>query len=363
MEISSDEMRKLEDLFPVKFNGKKGTVEWLDQTRIPWEEVWKESGSVADFERAIKKLEVRGAPTIGVYAAYCIASLSFNASGRGSAYIGYIKKNAERIRAARPTAVNLSWAVGRMLERMRTANTEAGIESIREALLEEANKISEGEYESGKLIGVQGTGLIKDGDTVFTRCNTGMLGCAGSGTAYAVIRKAWEEGKNIHVIVPHTAPLYQGARITMWECERDGIPATLIADDMVGYAMENTKGRKVALVGADRILLSGDVANKIGTMQDAILAKHFRIPFYVAAPTSTIDPVSKSIRIEMRDPEEVKVLLGKLQVTTRAADALNPAFDVTPHSLVSAIITEKGVAREPYTAKLKAMKSASRTRS
>lgn len=348
-------MRKLEDMFPVKFNEKSGTVQWLDQTRIPWEELWKESARMEDFVNAIKSLEIRGAPTIGVFAAYAVASLGFNVPS-GENPVEYIKLNAERIRVSRPTAVNLSWAVEKMINRLNSANLdETDAESIRKVLLEEVNKISSSEYESGKLIGKQGSSLIQDGDVIFTRCNAGLIACAGSGTSYAIIRRAWEEGKNIHVMVPHTAPLYQGARITMWECERDGIPATLIADDMVGYAMENTKSKKIVLLGADRILLNGDAANKIGTMQDAILAKHFGIPFYVAAPTSTIDTVSKKIPIEMRDPEEVKVLLRKLQITTKTADALNPAFDVTPNSLVSAIITEKGVARAPYEVSLKAM--------
>lgn len=347
-------MRKLDDLFPVKFDERKGAVGWIDQTRIPFEEVWKESTSVDDFERAIKTLEIRGAPTIGVYAAYCVASLAFSAPDGEKEAEKYIRANAERIGRARPTAVNLSWAVNRMLERMPKQG--AGIDTVRKALLDEANAISRGEYESGKLIGKQGSPLIQDGDTVFTRCNAGLLACAGSGTSYAVIRRAWEEGKDINVIVPHTAPLFQGARLTMWELERDGIPSTLIADDMVAATMRSTQGRKLVMLGADRILLTGEFANKIGTYQDAVLAKAHNIPFYTAAPTSTIDAVSKSIPIEMRNPDEVKVLLGKLPVTTKNARALNPSFDVTPPELVTAIVTEKDIARAPYMESLGAMK-------
>lgn len=344
-------MRELKDIIPVRFDEDSGKIEWINQCKLPLDEVWKVSDSPKEFEYAIKKLEVRGAPTIGVYAAYAVASLSFTALPDN--YYGYIIKNAEIIKNARPTAVNLSWAIDNMLKILEIHKNDS-IENLREALVSEAYKINKSEYNAGKSIGINGRKLIKDGDTIFTRCNAGMLACAGSGTSYAIIRQAWQDGKNITVIVPHTAPLYQGARLTIWECEKDGIPAKLIADDMVGYTMLNTKGRKIVLVGADRILSNGDVANKIGTYQDAILAKYHDIPFYVAAPTSTMDMNALSIPIEMRDPEEVKVILGKLRVTTENSEAINPAFDVTPNLLINSIITEKGITEQPFTSSLKA---------
>lgn len=342
-------MRELKDIIPIKFDNSSGKIGWIDQRKLPQDEVWKLSDSPKEFESAIKTLEIRGAPTIGVYAAYVVASLSFTAPYDN--YYNYIIQNAGIIKNARSTAVNLSWAINHMLKILEMYKRN-NIESLREVLVLEANKINESEYNAGKSIGINGRDLIKDGDTIFTRCNAGMLACAGSGTSYAIIRQAWQDDKDITVIVPHTAPLYQGARLTMWECEKDGIPAKLIADDMVGYMMLNTTGRKMVLVGADRILSNGDVANKIGTYQDAVLAKYHNIPFHVAAPTSTIDRTASSIPIEMRNPEEVKVILGKLKVTTEKSKAINPAFDITPNSLISSIITEKGIAKPPFTSSL-----------
>jgi len=342
-------LHELTDIHPVKFNSNLGKIEWINQRKLPFNEVWKISDSPKEFESAIKTLEIRGAPTIGVYAAYAVASLSFTAPHNG--YYDYIIKNAEIIKNARPTAVNLSWAINHMLKIVETYNGN-DVKNLRKVLISEANKINESEYNAGKSIGINGRDLIKDGDTIFTRCNAGMLACAGSGTSYAIIRQAWQDGKNINIIVPHTAPLYQGARLTMWECEKDGIPAKLIADDMVGYMMLNVTGRKIVLLGADRILSNGDVANKIGTYQDAILAKYHNIPFYVAAPTSTIDMEASSIPIEMRNPEEVKNILGKLKITTENSEAINPAFDVTPNSLISSIITERGIANPPFISSL-----------
>ncbi len=342
-------LRELKEIIPVKFDKDSGKIRWINQRKLPLDEVWKVSDSPKEFESAIKTLEIRGAPTIGVYAAYVIASLSFTSP---SNYYDYILKNAYIIRNARPTAVNLSWAVDRMLKILEM-HKDNNIKTLRQLLVSEAVKINESEYNAGKSIGINGRNLIKNGDTIFTRCNAGMLACAGSGTSYAIIRQAWQDGKDITVIVPHTAPLYQGARLTMWECEKDNIPAKLIADDMVGYMMSNISSRKIVLLGADRILSNGNVANKIGTYQDAILAKYHNIPFYVAAPSSTIDTVSSSIPVEMRNPEEVKTILGKLKITTEGSKAVNPAFDITPNSLISSIITEKGIANPPFILSLK----------
>ncbi len=356
--------RELKDLMPVRFDESKGAVVWLEQTLLPpdkaegRDETWLTSTKTADFIRALKRLEVRGAPTIGVFAAYAVASLTFNVPNGESDPIAYIQREAERIANARPTAVNLRWAVNKMLSTLEELGPTPSLEDVRKAFLTEAKTIEKNEYEAGKRIGEFGNSLIEDGTTIFTRCNAGQVACGGFGTAGGVWRTSWAASKDISVVAATTLPLMQGARITMWELERDGIPSTLIGDNAVAWKLANTPGKKAFVVGADRILLNGEVANKIGTFQDAILAQFFGVPFYVAAPLSTIDPVSTSIPIEMRDPEEVKNLLGKLRITTRTARAENPAFDVTPRDLISGIITEKGIARAPYSESLSALKGA-----
>ena len=344
-------MREISDIAPVEW--RDGKVIWINQTMLPWKEEWKESASVNELAKAIKKLEIRGAPAIGVAAAFGIAISACNSQGAVSDMLNNITKDGKILRLTRPTAVNLFWAVDRMLKKAHSlSNKKVTQKELRLGLIDEALAIQKEDMEANRKMGRFGSALIKDGDIILTHCNAGALATAGFGTSYGVIRTAWQQGKDIKVIATQTAPLYQGARLTVWELMRDKIPVTLITDSMAGYAMKNAGVTKV-LLGADRILMTGEVANKIGTYGLAVLAKHSGIPFYVAAPVSTIDPKSSSIKIEQREPDEVRNVLGKLMITVRDVPVLNPAFDVTPNKLVSAIITERGIARHPYSASLK----------
>lgn len=338
-------MRGLADITPVRWDN--GSIKWIDQTRIPWEELWKESASMEELAKAIETLQIRGAPAIGIAAAYGMALAAHLSHGKGEMKTNVMQAYG-RLRKTRPTAVNLFWALDRMMSRyVELSGPDVPEEDAKSQLLKEAKAIHEEDVLADRGMGEHGNALIKDGDVILTHCNAGAIATGGWGTSYGIIRTAWQSGKDIRVIATTTAPLYQGARLTMWELKRDGIPAKLITDNMAAYAMKEEKIGMV-LLGADRILMNGTVANKIGTYGLAVLAKHHRIPFYVAAPVSTIDPKGRSIPIEQRKPEEVRNILGRLQITVENADVLNPAFDVTPSRLVSAIITEKGIARKPY---------------
>jgi S-methyl-5-thioribose-1-phosphate isomerase len=348
-------VRQISDIRPVKWDD--GSIAWINQTKLPWNEEWKRSKSIPELAKAIKDLEIRGAPAIGIAAAYGIAISAANTAGGTEAIMKSVEKDAKTLGETRPTAVNLFWAIDRMLKKARSlAKAGAKHDMIAYELAKEAQRIQEEDIESNKMMGRLGNKLIEDGDVIMTHCNAGALATGGFGTSYGVIRTAWQEGKDIEVIATHTAPLYQGARLTVWELMRDGIPATLITDNMAAYAMKNAGVTKV-LLGADRILMNGDVANKIGTYGLAILAKHHHIPFYVAAPVSTIDQVGKKIKIEQRKPDEVRNILGRLIITVPEVPVLNPAFDVTSHKLVSGIITEHGIARAPYSSSLKRIAS------
>ncbi len=351
--IHADSMakpRRIADIKPVVW--RSGRVAWIDQRKLPWREQWVESSSVPRLAEAIRGLEIRGAPAIGVAAAMGIAMAAAKAPNEVSAIMRSAGTAGAALGKTRPTAVNLFWAISRMADRAASLRRSGATpRRLKSGLIDEALKIQRQDIEANMRMGRFGDSLIRDGDVILTHCNAGALATAGFGTSYGVIRTAWRSGKDIKVIATHTAPLYQGARLTMWELTRDGIPATLITDNMAAYAMENAGVTKV-LLGADRILMNGDVANKIGTYGLAVLAKYHNIPFYVAAPISTIDPRGKSIPIEQRNPEEVRNILGKLQITVPGVPTLNPAFDVTPHRLVSAIITERGIATEPFPAAL-----------
>ncbi|MDE1851151.1 MAG: S-methyl-5-thioribose-1-phosphate isomerase [Candidatus Micrarchaeota archaeon] len=345
-------MRRLADITPVRWDN--GSISWIDQTRIPWGEEWKASSSVEQLAKAIEALEIRGAPAIGIAAAYGIALAAHLSRGKGEMKTN-VMQAYERLRRTRPTAVNLFWALDRMLSRYTgLSGPDVPTDDTKTLLLKEAKAIHEEDVQADKDMGRHGNALVKDGDVILTHCNAGALATGGWGTSYGIIRTAWQSGKDIRVIATTTAPLYQGARLTMWELKRDGIPAKLITDNMAAYAMKEEKISKV-LLGADRILMNGTVANKIGTYGLAVLAKYHKIPFYVAAPVSTIDPKGKTIPIEQRKPEEVRNILGRLQITIQDAQVLNPAFDITPDSLVSAIVTERGIARRPYAKSLAAM--------
>ncbi len=326
-----------------------GKVRWLDTSLLPHEEVYRESSSYEDVARAIENMEIRGAPAIGVAAALAVAATVYNAPTSDLNELRTLALRAiERLSRTRPTAYNLFWALDRMKRVVMASHSDG--EGLRKAIVEEALRIYQEDIETNIKIGEIGEKLIEDGDTILTHCNAGALATSAFGTALAVIRVAWYKGKKIRVIATETRPVLQGARLTVWELKKEGIPVTLITDNMVGYVMYKGLVNKV-IVGADRILMDGHVINKIGTYTIAIAAKRHNIPFYVAAPTSTFDPKSKinEVVIEERNPDEVRKVLGKVLITVADIPVLNPAFDITPPDLVSAIITEKGVVTPPYT--------------
>ncbi|MFH0825939.1 MAG: S-methyl-5-thioribose-1-phosphate isomerase [Pseudomonadota bacterium] len=332
------------------------TIEWkddhirlLDQTLLPVEEVYLEIRTVGDLCAAIKRLSVRGAPAIGVAAAMGAALGMLDWQGDDyDRFRSRFDEVSREIAATRPTAVNLFWA----LQRMRRVLDDCPRQDpslIKGILVKEAVLIEEEDRELCIRIGRHGRELIEDGDTVLTHCNAGGLATAGYGTALGVIRAAFEQGKNIKVFADETRPLNQGARITSWELMKLGIPVTLIPDNSAGMLMKKGEIRKV-VVGADRIAANGDTANKIGTYSVAVLARHHGIPFYVAAPLSTIDmslPDGSGIPIEERDAEEVTHICGK-RIAPAGVKVRNAAFDVTPHEIIAGIVTDQGVAVEPY---------------
>jgi len=338
------------------------TIEWidgklriLDQSRLPREQIFADLANYHDVVLAIKEMRVRGAPAIGVAAAYGIA---LGASGIKTAkkdeFLAQLNQVMQAFAASRSTAVNLFQAINRM----KKAARGDGVTEIKNSLINEAKRIHKEEVTATKQLSQLGAELIKDGFTLLTHCNAGPLATAGYGTALGVIKAAKEQGKRMSVFVTETRPLLQGARLTTWELMQEGIPVTLITDSMAGYFMQQKKIDCV-IVGADRIVANGDVANKIGTYTLAVLAKENKIPFYVAAPTSTIDLSLSSgdkIPIEERSPEEVTHIQG-VPIAPEGIRAANPAFDVTPHGYITAIITEKGIIREPYTEGLKEMGS------
>ncbi len=324
----------------------------LDQARLPHRLVYRELRDVEEVAQAIRGLRVRGAPLIGIAAAYGVVL-----GARGlpvSSLPGFRKGLEEAARAlekTRPTAVNLP----RALNRMRRAWAEgAGRREIEARLLEEALSLEREEEEAAEKMGQYGAELLADGDMVLTHCNSGSLATAGVGTALGVIKVAHRQGKHIQVLVSETRPLLQGARLTAWELKQEGIPFTIITDSMAGYFLKKG-GVKAVITGADRIAANGDSANKIGTYTLAVLAMEHGVPFYIVVPTSTVDlslASGEEIPIEERDPREVTHFAGA-SIAPRGSQAANPAFDITPHYYISAIITEKGVLREPYEERLK----------
>jgi methylthioribose-1-phosphate isomerase len=330
-----------------------GAVVLLDQTKLPESEEYLRCETPEEVAAAIRRLSVRGAPAIGVAAAYGSALAAHRcAENDPVAFRRAVGAKLELLRAARPTAVNLPWAVDRMLRVLaRVAGQSAAAQ--RAALLDEARAIDREDVEACKALGRHGAELIRDGSTVLTHCNAGALATAGEGTALAVVYAAAAAGKRVAVLSGETRPLLQGARLTAWECQRKGIPVTLLCDNAAGWILSQGKVDCI-VVGADRIAANGDVANKIGTYPLAVLAREHDVPFYVAAPTSTIDrslASGEGIPIEERAPEEVTEPRG-LRIAPHGVGALNPAFDVTPARLVGAIVTEQGVARAPYTESL-----------
>jgi len=327
-------------------------VKILDQTQLPREEAYLELSHYQDIASAIVGMKIRGAPAIGIAGAYGVAlgALKIESVARDE-FLDKLRVITQNLAATRPTAKNLFWAIDRM-QQVAEAGKDVG--QIKKALVAEAVKIHAEEAEATRRLSQLGAELIRDGSTILTHCNTGPLATAGYGTALGVIIQAKEQGKGIKVLATETRPLLQGARLTTWELKRASVPFTLITDSMAGYFMERGEVDCV-IVGADRIALNGDTANKIGTYSLAVLARENGIPFYVAAPTTTIDLSLASgdeIPIEQRSPVEV-THIQEVSLAPEGTQAANPAFDVTPHRYITAIITERGIVKEPYREGLK----------
>jgi len=336
------------------------TIQWtdegvvmIDQTRLPSEERYVTCRNYQEVAEAIRTMVIRGAPAIGVAAAMGVAIGVAQADAAN--LDAQFARICDELGSTRPTAVNLFWGIDRM-KRLYTSVRHLPWEQIRDRLITEAVLIREEDIEINRAIGRHGAPLVPDGRTILTHCNAGALATAGYGTALGVVRAAVEAGKNIDVYADETRPFLQGARLTVWELQHDGIRATLITDNMAGHFLH--AGRiGCVIVGADRIAANGDVANKIGTYGVAVLAKENNVPFYVAAPVSTLDltlPDGTHIPIEERGAAEVTHMQG-VRVAPEGTEVRNPAFDVTPNRYVTAIITEQGVARAPYNESLRAL--------
>ncbi|MGV8905218.1 MAG: S-methyl-5-thioribose-1-phosphate isomerase [Acetobacterium sp.] len=328
---------------------EEGVLKLIDQTKLPTEFIVRSYTDYREIANAIRTMIVRGAPAIGVTAGYGVyfGALEY-ANEPSEVFFNKMKEVCSVLASTRPTAVNLFWAIKRMGDVIES-NQEQEVSAIVKLLINEAQAICAEDIQMCHDIGKHGAALIHYGDTLLTHCNAGALATADYGTALGVIRAAHDGGKNISVYADETRPLLQGARLTAYELQADGIPVTLITDSMAGWMMKQGKINGV-VVGADRIASNGDVANKIGTYSVSVLAKAHGIPMYVAAPTSTIDFDMKSgdeIVIEERDPREISHIQG-VQVAPDGVAIENPAFDVTPHQNVTAIITEKGVIYPPY---------------
>jgi methylthioribose-1-phosphate isomerase len=331
------------------------TISWvddavvmIDQRALPRDERYLTCGSHREVVSAINDMAIRGAPAIGIAAAMGIALGVYHFPLPSKEKLRrYFYAVCDEFSKTRPTAVNLFWAIKRMRECFENASGSPS-DFIKEALKAEAIRICEEDIRINRQIGANGEGFIKEGDTVLTHCNAGALATGGYGTALGVIRSAHENGKNLYVFADETRPVLQGARLTAWEMKKEGIPVTVITDNMAGFLMK--QGRvDLVIVGADRIAANGDTANKIGTYSLAVLAKEHEIPFYVAVPLSTVDMEIKSgdeIPIEQRDEAEVLSFMG-MKTTPEGVLAYNPAFDVTPAKYITAVITEAGVAVAP----------------
>lgn len=334
---------------------KDGAVVMIDQTRLPLETSFVHCKTYQEVAKAIRDMIIRGAPAIGVAAAMGVALGMQTADERN--LDAEFRTMCDVLAATRPTAVNLFWAIDRM-KRLYESLRGRPANEIRQRLLEEALLVRKEDIAICRAIGRNGAGLVPDQRTVLTHCNAGALATAGYGTALGVIRAALESGKKVDVFADETRPFLQGARLTVWELQQDGIPTTLITDNMAGHFLKSGRIGCV-VVGADRIAANGDVANKVGTYSVAVLAKENGVPFFVAAPISTLDltlPSGDAIPIEQRPPAEVTHLFGN-PVAPQGTAVQNPAFDVTPARYVTAIITEKGVARAPYEISLKQLTS------
>ncbi len=329
----------------IDWNEESNSIMLVDQTLLPKEYRVIECKTLSSLCEAIKSLRVRGAPALGAAGGFGIALAAYLSSANDiDSIMRDLKVAGKAIVSTRPTAVNLSWGVKRVLEALSDAYDVAG---VRDIALYEARAIADEDVYTNKLIGKHGAKLLEDGDTVLTHCNAGRMACVDWGTALGVVRSAVEQGKEIKVIACETRPLNQGGRITTWELMQDKIPVTLITDSMAGWVMHQGLVNKV-IVGADRITQDA-VFNKIGTYTHSVLAREHEIPFYVAAPVSTFDfkGWEGSVKIEMRDPDELR-FFGSEQIAPEDVEVYNPAFDATPMENVTAVITEKGVFYPPF---------------
>jgi methylthioribose-1-phosphate isomerase len=331
-----------------------GVVRMIDQTRLPLEKVFVDCKSVEEVGHAIKTMIIRGAPAIGVAAAMgvSLAAESINADNFEN-FFSELEIKCNQLAKSRPTAVNLFWAIERM-KIVAKENSNLSLFDLKARLKKESVDILNEDIAANKNIGNHGQTLVQDGNSILTHCNAGALATAGFGPALGVVRASVNEGKNISVFANETRPFLQGARLTAWELKEDNIPVTVITDNMCGHIMKN-KRIDLVVVGADRIAANGDVANKIGTYMVAVLARENNIPFYVAAPISTLDlsiTSGEDIPIEERSGDEVLSISGK-RIAPEGVSAAHPAFDITPNHLITAIITDKGIAKNPYTETLK----------
>ena len=334
---------------PVRLNETGDAILLTDQRALPDEDVVLEVRRIDEMYDAIKTLAVRGAPCIGIFAAYCMAILAKNTYGSKDDFNERLLAYADRLNSSRPTAVNLSWALNRqkkVLDKMR----ESTMEETAKALMEEAVRIHEEDISMCLKIAENGLSLLKDGDGILTHCNAGALATSRYGTGLGPILLGTERGMHFHVFSDETRPLLQGARLTAYELAEAGVDETVICDNMASLVMKQGKIDAV-LVGCDRVAANGDTANKIGTSGVAVLAKYYGIPFYVLGPYSSIDkscPAGNCIKIEKRDGSEISTMWYERDLTVKGAKYYNPAFDVTDNSLITAIVTDKGILRAPY---------------
>ena len=334
-----------DSFFTIKF--ENNTVVMIDQRKLPLKEEYFVCKGYKDVIFAIKDMIIRGAPAIGVAAAYGIALFSIEVENKDF-LLNNFDKVCKEIAASRPTAVNLFWAIEKMQDTFKKVK-EADFQKIKEALIKKANNIYLNDIDTNRKIGENGNKVVENNFNILTHCNAGALATAGYGTALGVIRAAHGAGKNIHVFVDETRPFLQGARLTAWELMKENIPCTLICDNMAGFLMQQGKIDMI-VVGADRIAANGDTANKIGTYSLSVLAKENNIPFYIAAPLSTFDlnlETGKDIPIEERDGKEITNIFSE-RIAPPNVLTFNPAFDVSPNSYITGIITEKGVITKPY---------------
>ncbi|NVM28098.1 MAG: S-methyl-5-thioribose-1-phosphate isomerase [Candidatus Helarchaeota archaeon] len=329
-----------------------GIVKILDQTVLPQKVQYVECQTYEEVARCIEVMNIRGAPAIGVAAGFGLAVAAYHSTKENiKDFRKEMKEAAERLRITRPTAVNLFWAIDRVINLLEKFNN---LQELKEQIINEAYAIAKEDYEINRAMGEHGATLIKDGANISTHCNAGELATSGGyGTAIGVIKVAAEQGKKLHVYADETRPRLQGARLTAFELQQNNIPVTVISDNMAGWLFSHKKIDCV-IVGADRILKTGHVVNKIGTKMLAIVAKYYGVPFYVAAPKSTFDLKTdyKDVVIEERDRREV-THIGSHQITPTGVPVINPAFDITPPEFVTAIITEKGIIYSPYEENIK----------